>query len=229
MFALVLQVPNENRTDFSIVLLYKRPRTENTACAKRVRPFAKIRTGESKSKLACILPRGRIFDEVKDTNNSGKAAETGPPEAFFQPNVIFSARKCAKIKNMPIFAVPKQRFWIGRTGQALLPRPKRRGAGVVDRAALEMRCTGNCTGGSNPSLSAINAENQQIIKQTPNFTPKNVKLGVFILFKTNHIRSENNLIKNRTNEKNNQFIFRKISYLCIWLYIFSQNKDNQKG
>ena len=154
MFALVLQVPNENRTDFSIVLLYKRPRTENTACAKRVRPFAKIRTGESKSKLACILPRGRIFDEVKDTNNSGKAAETGPPEAFFQPNVIFSARKCAKIKNMPIFAVPKQRFWIGRTGQALLPRPKRRGAGVVDRAALEMRCTGNCTGGSNPSLSA---------------------------------------------------------------------------
>ncbi len=89
-----------------------------------------------------------------------------------------------------------------------------RDAGVVDRAALEMRCTGNCTGGSNPSLSAINAENQQIIKQTPNFTPKNVKLGVFILFKTNHIRSENNLIKNRTNEKNNQFIFRKISYLC---------------
>lgn len=89
-----------------------------------------------------------------------------------------------------------------------------RDAGVVDRAALEMRCTGNCTGGSNPSLSAINAENQQIIKQTPNFIPKNVKLGVFILFKTNHIRSENNLIKNRTNEKNNQFIFRKISYLC---------------
>ena len=31
-------------------------------------------------------------------------------------------------------------------------------------------------------LSAINAENQQIIKQTPNFTPKNVKLGVFVLF-----------------------------------------------
>ena len=183
MFALVLQVPNENRTDFSIVLLYKRPRTENTACAKRVRPFAKIRTGESKSKLACILPGGRIFDEVKDTNNSGKAAETGPPEAFFQPNVIFSARKCAKIKNMPIFAVPKQRFWIGRTGQALLPRPKRRGAGVVDRAALEMRCTGNCTGGSNPSLSATNAENQQIAKQIPSFTPKNVKSGVFVLFK----------------------------------------------
>ena len=38
------------------------------------------------------------------------------------------------------------------------------------------------TRGSNPCLSAINAENQQITK-TPSFTPKNVKLGVFVLFK----------------------------------------------
>ena len=41
----------------------------------------------------------------------------------------------------------------------------------------------NGSGGSNPSLSATNAENQQIAKQTPSFTPKNVKLGVFVLFK----------------------------------------------
>lgn len=33
------------------------------------------------------------------------------------------------------------------------------------------------------SLSATNAENQQIVKQTPSFTPKNVKSGVFVLFK----------------------------------------------
>ena len=33
------------------------------------------------------------------------------------------------------------------------------------------------------SLSATNAENQQIAKQTPSFTPKNVKSGVFVLFK----------------------------------------------
>ena len=39
------------------------------------------------------------------------------------------------------------------------------------------------SGGSNPSLSAINAENQQIEKQSPSFTPKNVELGVFVLFK----------------------------------------------
>ena len=39
------------------------------------------------------------------------------------------------------------------------------------------------TRGSNPCLSAINAENQQIVKQAPNFTPKSVKLGAFVLFK----------------------------------------------
>ena len=39
-------------------------------------------------------------------------------------------------------------------GKRCASRSKRRDAGVVDRAALEMRCTGNCTGGSNPSLSA---------------------------------------------------------------------------
>lgn len=40
---------------------------------------------------------------------------------------------------------------------------------------------------SETSLSAINAENQQIAKQTPNFTPKNVKLGVFVFFKMKRI------------------------------------------
>ena len=44
------------------------------------------------------------------------------------------------------------------------------------------------TRGSNPCLSAINAENQQIAKQTPSFTPKNVKLGVFVLFKISYLR-----------------------------------------
>lgn len=34
-----------------------------------------------------------------------------------------------------------------------------------------------------PPLSATNAENQQIAKQTPSFTPKNVQSGVFVLFK----------------------------------------------
>ena len=46
----------------------------------------------------------------------------------------------------------------------------------------------NGSGGSNPSLSAINLENQGFTKQTPNFTPKNVKLGVFVLFKISYLR-----------------------------------------
>ena len=33
--------------------------------------------------------------------------------------------------------------------------PMRRGAGAVDRVGLENRSTGNCTVGSNPTLSAI--------------------------------------------------------------------------
>ena len=40
-----------------------------------------------------------------------------------------------------------------------------RDAGVVDRAALEMRCTGNCTGGSNPSLSANNKDKTAVSQQ----------------------------------------------------------------
>ena len=39
------------------------------------------------------------------------------------------------------------------------------------------------SGGSTPSLSAINIENQCFTNQTPDFTPKNVKSGVFIFFK----------------------------------------------
>ena len=40
------------------------------------------------------------------------------------------------------------------------------------------------TRGSNPCLSAINADNQQFTRLTPNFTPKKVELGVFALFNT---------------------------------------------
>ena len=37
--------------------------------------------------------------------------------------------------------------------------------------------------GSNPCLSAIKGVNQVITRFTPFFTPENVKLGVFVLFK----------------------------------------------
>ncbi len=48
-------------------------------------------------------------------------------------------------------------------------------------AAVLKTVEGNTSGGSNPSLSATNAENQQIAKQTPSFTPKNVK-SVFLFY-----------------------------------------------
>ena len=35
--------------------------------------------------------------------------------------------------------------------------------------------------GSSPVRTAINTENQCFTKQTPDFTPKNVKLGVFYI------------------------------------------------
>ena len=37
------------------------------------------------------------------------------------------------------------------------------------------------TGGSNPSLSAINIEIQCFTELTPDFTPKNVKSGVLFI------------------------------------------------
>lgn len=48
-------------------------------------------------------------------------------------------------------------------------------------AAVLKTVEGHTSGGSNPSLSATNAENQQIAKQTPSFTPKNVK-SVFLFY-----------------------------------------------
>ena len=56
-----------------------------------------------------------------------------------------------------------------------------RDAGVVDRAALEMRCTGNCTGGSNPSLSAVKIDYQSITEKAHSFTHTNVKTVRFLI------------------------------------------------
>ena len=57
------------------------------------------------------------------------------------------------------------------------------------KGSVEYRKEDNCLCGkvqgmgNRACLSATNAENQQIAKQTPSFTPKNVKSGVFVLFK----------------------------------------------
>ena len=59
--------------------------------------------------------------------------------------------------------------------------PPRKDAGVADRDGLENRCTLTGTEGSNPSLSAINTDNQAIKQTTPNFTPSfGREIGCFI-------------------------------------------------
>ena len=112
---------------------------------------------------------------------SGKERKTELSEEKNQKNRKFPAKNSSFRKICLYLQSQNESFGEGKAEKQ--PRNTRRDAGVVDRAALEMRCTGNCTGGSNPSLSATNAENQQIAKQTPSFTPKNVKSGVFVLFK----------------------------------------------
>ena len=78
-------------------------------------------------------------------------------------------------------------------------------------AAVLKTVEGQTSGGSNPSLSATNAENQQIAKQTPSFTPKNVKSGVFVLFKIiqplHNIHNKRVAILKESDEKRLIFIY----------------------
>ena len=46
------------------------------------------------------------------------------------------------------------------------------------------------SGGSNPSLSASKADNQSITKRAPNFTPKDVRSGVFYLDIAKNLREQ---------------------------------------
>ena len=75
----------------------------------------------------------------KDSENHAGCEKNGVNAFFFDKNIFFQ-KICLYLQS------PTERFSV--TGDIW------RDAGVVDRAALEMRCTGNCTGGSNPSLSA---------------------------------------------------------------------------
>ena len=76
---------------------------------------------------------------------------------------------------MSIFAVPNGRFFRAEyTGE--MPEWS-----IGPHSKCGVRAT--VPGVRIRALSAINAENQQIVKQAPNFTPKSVKLGAFVLFK----------------------------------------------
>ena len=112
-------------------------------------------------------------------------------------------KKYPKRLQIQKIVVPLHRFW----KQALLDKSFGEMAEWSIAAVLKTVVLRG-TGGSNPSLSAINAENQQIIKQTPNFTPKNVKLGVFILYKKYKFNITN------TNFPNNILKYIKYRHYC---------------
>lgn len=85
---------------------------------------------------------------------SGKERKTELSEEKNQKNRKFPAKNSSFRKICLYLQSQNESFGEGKAEKQ--PRNTRRDAGVVDRAALEMRCTGNCTGGSNPSLSADN-------------------------------------------------------------------------
>ena len=88
-----------------------------------------------------------------------KSANRWARNVFFSTDCDFFRMKMCGNKKYVYICSPKTKVLIpgGRGIESFSRDLKRRDAGVVDRAALEMRCTGNCTGGSNPSLSAANS------------------------------------------------------------------------
>ena len=84
---------------------------------------------------------------------------------------IEKMRICLHIQKI---VVPLQRFWesnpLGEVAEWSI-------AAVLK--TVELRGSR----GSNPCLSAIKGVNQAFARFTPIFTPKNVKMGVFVLFK----------------------------------------------
>lgn len=88
-----------------------------------------------------------------------KSANRWARNVFFSTDCDFFRMKMCGNKKYVYICSPKTKVLVpgGRGRESFSRDRKRRDAGVVDRAALEMRCTGNCTGGSNPSLSAGNS------------------------------------------------------------------------
>ena len=87
-----------------------------------------------------------------------KSANRRVRDVFFSTDCDFFRMKMCGNKKYVYICSPKTKVLVPGGGkESSFHDRKRRDAGVVDRAALEMRCTGNCTGGSNPSLSAENS------------------------------------------------------------------------
>lgn len=98
-------------------------------------------------------------------------------DVFFSTDCDFFRMKMCGNKKYVYICSPKTTVLVpgGRGCESFSRDRKRRDAGVVDRAALEMRCTGNCTGGSNPSLSAENSTIYVDVNRAVSFLQKSTR------------------------------------------------------
>lgn len=112
-----------------------------------------------------VLVNGRssaMFKNFKDVIRSMPASQIKKIEVITEPSMKYDAEGAGGIINI----ITARKEFDGYNGS------------LNYNTGLDTR---QQYGGA--SLSATNAENQQIAKQTPSFTPKNVKSSVFVLFK----------------------------------------------
>lgn len=112
-----------------------------------------------------VLVNGRssaMFKNFKDVIRSMPASQIKKIEVITEPSMKYDAEGAGGIINI----ITARKEFDGYNGS------------LNYNTGLDTR---QQYGGA--SLSATNAENQQIAKQTPSFIPKNVKSGVFVLFK----------------------------------------------
>lgn len=112
-----------------------------------------------------VLVNGRssaMFKNFKDVIRSMPASQIKKIEVITEPSMKYDAEGAGGIINI----ITARKEFDGYNGS------------LNYNTGLDTR---QQYGGA--SLSATNAENQQIAKQTPSFAPKNVKSGVFVLFK----------------------------------------------
>ena len=123
-----------------------------------------------------------------------KSANRRARDVFFSTDCDFFRMKMCGNKKYVYICSPKTKVLVPGGGkESSFHDRERRDAGVVDRAALEMRCTGNCTGGSNPSLSA----RESAIRRQPNAKSCKIKYLQDFLFSWMQPKTAINRHKNR--------------------------------
>ena len=118
--------------------------------------------GQSDFKVLVNERSSAMFKNFKDVIRSMPASQIKKIEVITEPSMKYDAEGAGGIINI----ITARKEFDGYNGS------------LNYNTGLDTR---QQYGGA--SLSATNAENQQIAKQTPSFTPKNVKSGVFVLFK----------------------------------------------